>query len=132
MSESSAAALGWYARRLSRMSPAEVAWRVREQALRKTWSRRQVRTAELPALAAKRLTATVDRRFTAVLPPGTADLVPDEARAASGDAADRLMGGEWEVLGTARTDMARHDWLHDPVTGRRSETARYSVRITKR
>ena len=30
-------------RRLGRMSPAEVAWRVREQALRRAWARRQVR-----------------------------------------------------------------------------------------
>jgi len=132
MSESSVAALGWYARRLSRMSPAEVAWRAREQALRKTWSLRQVRTAKLPALAAKRLAARVDRQFTAILPPDTADLVPDEARAAIIEAADRLMGGEWEVLGTARTDMTRPDWFHDPVTGRRSDPERYAFRINQR
>ena len=34
--------LGWYARRASQMSPAEVAWRARDQALRIAWSRRQV------------------------------------------------------------------------------------------
>ena len=68
--------LDWYVRRLSRMSPAEMAWRVREQALRKTWSRRQVRTADLAALHAKQVTVAHDPRFTAVLPPGTADLIP--------------------------------------------------------
>ena len=31
--------LGWYARRVARMSPAEVAWRGRDQALRVAWSR---------------------------------------------------------------------------------------------
>ena len=30
--------LGWYARRAARMSPAEVAWRARDQALRAAWS----------------------------------------------------------------------------------------------
>ena len=29
------AKLGWYARRLGRMSPAEIAWRAREQAIRR-------------------------------------------------------------------------------------------------
>ena len=34
--------LGWYARRVARMSPAEVAWRARDQAVQLAWSRRQV------------------------------------------------------------------------------------------
>src|SRR5215468_4247096 len=124
--------LDWYVRRLSRMSPAEMAWRVRDQAIRTTWSRRQVRTEDLAGLRAKRQTAARDRRFSAVLPPGTADLIPDEARKEIIRAADRLIGGEWEVLGVARTDMARPDWFCDPVTGRRSDPGEYAFRINQR
>ena len=132
MSGSGMSRLDWYTRRLSRMSSAEVAWRVREQALRKTWSRRQVCTADLAALGEKPLAGMDDLRFSAVLPPGTADLVPAEARAAIVEAADRLMRGEWEILGVARTDIARPDWFHDPVTGRRSDPGRYAFRINQR
>ena len=45
------AKLSWYVRRISRMSPGEIAWRVREQALRRAWSRRQVRPGQVAALA---------------------------------------------------------------------------------
>ena len=132
MTSSSRSRLDWYVRRLSRMSTAEMAWRVREQALRTTWSRRQVHTADLAALGAKQLTAARDRRFSAVLPPGTADLIPDEARKDIIEAADRLISGEWEVRGVARTDMARPDWFYDPVTGRRSDPGEYAFRIDQR
>ena len=132
MTRSSRSKLDWYVRRLSRMSPAEMAWRVREQALRTTWSRRQVRTADLEALLAKQPAVIRDRRFGAVLPPGTADLIPDEARKDIIEAADRLISGEWEVLGVARTDMARPDWFYDPVTGRRSDPGEYAFRIDQR
>jgi hypothetical protein len=42
MNASSASQLGWYARRVARMRPAEVAWRARGRVLRAAWSRRQV------------------------------------------------------------------------------------------
>ena len=110
--------LGWYARRAARMSPAEMAWRVRDRTLQTAWSNRQV----------SREQAAVDvsvpdgkLRFTAVLPANTAKLVPEEARAAVLAAADQLLRGEWEVLGTLRTDMLMPDWFHDPVTGRRPQ-----------
>ena len=63
--------IGWYARRLGRMSPAEIAWRVREQALRRAWARRQVRpqqVASLPPLTA--VLPAAERRFTSRLPVG--------------------------------------------------------------
>ena len=50
MSALSPARIGWYARRATRMSPAEMAWRTRDQALRAAWSRRQVRREEIPAI----------------------------------------------------------------------------------
>jgi Heparinase II/III-like protein/Heparinase II/III N-terminus len=120
--------LGWYARRAARMSPAEVAWRARDQFLRLAWARRQVTREQLAAVAPP----PADRRFAAVLPPGAAAGVPGEARAAVLAAADRLLAGEWEVLGVVRTDLAAPDWFRDPVTGRRSPADRYAFRINHR
>jgi hypothetical protein len=121
--------LGWYVRRVTRMSPAEVAWRARDQVFRAAWSARQVRPgqiADIAPLPAGRL------EFTAVLPPGTPELVPADAKAAIVEAADRLLRGEWEVLGVARTDLAAPDWFRDPVTGRRSDPGRYAFRVDHR
>jgi heparinase II/III-like protein len=122
--------LGWYARRAARMSPAEVAWRARDQALRAAWARRQVTPAQ--AGAAGLLATAGEREFTAVLPEGTAARVPADAGAAIVAAADRLLKGEWEVLGVTRTDLESPDWFRDPVTGRRSDPARYAFRINHR
>lgn len=129
MSGSGVSRLGWYARRIARMSPAEVAWRARDQALQAAWARRQVRPEQAaPVGPAHQGT----RRFSAVLPAGTAQRVPEQARAAVLDAADRLLKGEWEVLGVTRTDLAQPDWFTDPVTGRRSDPGRYCFRIDHR
>ena len=122
--------LGWYARRVTRMSPAEVAWRARDQALRMAWSRRQVRRDQIPGTAAS--LPAGERRFTAVLPPHTAARVPAAAMAAVLSSADQLLRGEWEVLGVPRTDLAQPDWFHDPVTGRRSPQDHFAFRIEHR
>jgi len=120
--------LGWYARRIARMSPTEMAWRARDQAVQVAWTRRQVRRDQ--ALAGPPLPGV--GRFSAVLPVGSAAQVPERARAALLDAADRLLKGEWEVLGVTRTDLVQPDWFTDPVTGRRSDPGRYSFRIDHR
>jgi hypothetical protein len=129
MSSAAASRLGWYALRLGRMSPSEIAWRARDQAMRAAWLRRQVTreqlAADLPRLGGQ-------HQFTAVLPAGTAALVPPAARQAITGAAQQLMAGHWEVLGVARTDLVRPDWFHDPVTGRRSDPERHSFRINQR
>ena len=125
--------LAWYARRLGRMSPAEIAWRAREQALRRAWRSRQVlpgqTAALLPLTAAEALPR---RRFTAVLPPELAARVPETARAAIVADADRLLKGEWEMLGAVRTDMVQPDWFWDPVTGRRSSPDAYAFSVNQR
>jgi Heparinase II/III-like protein/Heparinase II/III N-terminus len=124
----SAPKLGWYARRLSKMSPAEMGWRVRDRVLKSSWAGRQVRASDPvtgPAGAAA-------HEFTAGLPRGTAMLVPDDARKAVIGAAERLMRGEWDVLGVIRTDLEGPDWFRDPVTGRRSDPDRYAFRIDPR
>jgi hypothetical protein len=111
------------------MSPAEVAWRARDQALKAMWSRRQVSREQMGAGAPARPS---ERRFTAVLPPHTAARVPEEAKKAVLAAADQLLRGEWEVLGVGRTDLAQPDWFYDPVTGRRAPADCYAFRINHR
>ncbi len=121
--------LSWYARRAARMSPAEVAWRARDQAIQLAWSRRQVRPGQLPPVLPP---PDGERSFTAKLPQGSAAQVPGPARAAVLAAADQLIRGEWEVLGVTRTDLAAPDWFADPITGRRSAPDRYAFRINQR
>jgi hypothetical protein len=121
--------LGWYARRLARMSPAEVPWRARDQVLRLAWARRQVRPGQLAAAAPL---PPGQHRFAVTLPSGAAARVPEEARTAVLNSADRLLRGEWDVLGVSRTDLVRPDWFLDPVTGRRSAADQYAFRIDHR
>jgi Heparinase II/III-like protein/Heparinase II/III N-terminus len=121
--------LGWYGRRIARMSPTEVVWRARDRALQAAWSGRQVTREQVASDASA---PPGERRFTAVLSPGTAKLVPGEAKAAVLAAADQLLQGEWDVLGVIRTDLRRPDWFYDPVSGRRAPAERYAFRINHR
>ena len=133
MSAIATSKLGWYARRLGRMSPAEIAWRAREQALRRAWARRQVLPRQVGALPP--LTAVLpeaERQFAARLPAGCASLVPDDAKTAIVADADRLLKGEWELLGAVRTDMEQPDWFCDPVTRRRSVPEAYAFSLDQR
>ncbi|HEY1704918.1 MAG TPA: alginate lyase family protein [Trebonia sp.] len=124
--------LEWYIHRLGRMSPSEMAWRVRERSLRRTWGKRQARPGRLPEGPAPGVSPAGERRFRAVLPPGTDALVPADARAAIITAADRLLKGEWEIFGVVRNDLCEPDWFYDPVTGYRSDPGRYAFRINQR
>ena len=111
------------------MSPGEVLWRARDEVLRLAWSRRQVSRGQdfaFPAAFAGELGLPV------ALPALSADLVPDDARDAVLASADRLMKGEWEVLGLQRDDMVSPDWFFDPVTGIRAPADRYAFRINHR
>jgi Heparinase II/III-like protein/Heparinase II/III N-terminus len=123
------ARLGWYVRRMGRMSPAEVAWRARNQVLQAGWSLRQVTKNKLDTAAPP---PRGERNFSAVLPKDAAARIPEEARTAVLDSADRLLRGEWEVLGVVRTDLVEPDWFHDPVTNRRSAPDQYAFRIDHR
>jgi hypothetical protein len=59
--------LAWYARRVSRMSPAEMTWRARDRVLQITWSARQV----TPEQVADGVSPPAgDRSFPRVLPTG--------------------------------------------------------------
>lgn len=121
--------LGWYLRRVAAMSPAEVAWRTRDQALRTAWLLRQVKPGQV---AVDTPPPAGDREFASVLPPGTADRISGEARAAILESAERLLRGEWEVLSVVRTDLVQPDWFLDPLTRRRSVQDRHAFRIDHR
>lgn len=129
MTAAATSRLGWYARRAARMSPPEMAWRVRDQVVRAAWSPRQVTREQLAPVAP---VPARELAFTAVLPPGSAARVPEEARKRVLAAADRLLRGEWEILGVLRTDLEQPDWFRDPVTDRRSDPDRYAFRIDHR
>ncbi|HEX6445354.1 MAG TPA: alginate lyase family protein [Streptosporangiales bacterium] len=122
-------ALGWYARRLARMSPREVVWRTQDHVRRVTWATRQVRPGRLHETRAE-LSPT--RRFTAVLPEGAAAAVPPHAQKALVAAADEILAGRFDVLGVRRTDLGVPDWFLDPTTGRRSDPCRYAFRVDHR
>ena len=130
MSTAATSRLGWYTRRAAQMSPAEMAWRARDQVIRAAWSPRQVTRQQL----ARAAYAAPGRElaFTALLPPGIAAQVPSEARKRVLEAADRLLRGEWETLGVLRTDLEQPDWFRDPVTGLRSDPDKYAFRVDHR
>ena len=111
------------------MSPAEIAWRAREQAIRRAWARRQVRPGQIAAAALPKARGSA---IHCGLPADAAQHVPAQARDKIIADADRLLKGEWELLGVVRTDMEQPDWFHDPVTGRRSAPDMYAFQIDQR
>jgi hypothetical protein len=99
------------------MSPGEVATRVGDEARRTAWAARQVLPGDF--VARPRGLREV-RALPAVLPPDARDSVPPATAERLVAAADRILGGEWSLLGTPRPDIAAPDWFLDPVTGRRA------------
>ena len=120
--------LTWYAKRLARMSPGEVAGRSRDAALHRRWRRRQVSddradTTPLPA-ASPSFAATLSLSSTAV---------PEMSRARLLAAADELLDGRWPVFALSRTDMSPSpDWFRDPKTGSRAPADAYCFTIDHR
>src|SRR3954453_16689366 len=127
--EAAPSKLGWYMRRVSRMSPGEVVWRFREQAVRRAWAARQVRpgqVAGLPPLDGKGIRPRAERKFGPALAADAAARVPAQAKEAIIADADKIMAGEWTMLGVTRTDMKDPDWFRCPATGQRSDPETYA------
>ena len=121
--------LGWYLRRLRGMSVSEAVHRGLDAGRRLRWTRRQV----LPGAAAAPLRGVSSERSFASPLPEPADLgLPPDAVAAVVAAAERVLAGEWQVLGVPRTDSADPDWFFDPVTGRRAPDRRLAFRVHHR
>jgi Heparinase II/III-like protein/Heparinase II/III N-terminus len=119
----------WYVERLRRMSPLEVVGRATDEARHTAWSMRQVHPGA--TVHAPRGVHGL-RSFATPVPEGTREHVAEPARAAVVAAADRLLAGEWTVLGTPRPDIVDPDWFLDPVTGRRAPQDRLAFRIDHR
>jgi hypothetical protein len=111
------------------MSPAEAVHRGLDAGRRLRWARRQVLPgAEVPALRG----VDPERSFASPVPEAATLDVPPEAAAAVIDAAQRVLAGEWQILGVPRTDSAGPDWFFDPVTGRRAPDRRLAFRVHHR
>ncbi len=121
--------LDWYWRRLCAMSPSELAWRSREQAVRLAWRRQQVTAGESDRQGDVPCRTPPD---PVELPQEAATVIPPSARTSLVDAAEELMKGRWEVFGVPRSDILAPDWFFDPVTGRRAPQERYAFDINHR
>jgi hypothetical protein len=116
----------WYARRLTRMSPAEVARRARDQAIKRRWRSRQVADAAADPLE-------VPRSCAPPTPLEPSVEVPEEARVQLKEAAEELLAGRWRVFARTREDMAGSpDWFLDSRTGRRAPGRVYCFDIDHR
>lgn len=119
-----AARPGWYLRRLARMSPLEVGWRVETRLRQEAWAHRRF---QLPDRAG------APQRTPPSVPPGAAlTRIPPSARLALVAAADELLRGRAEVLGVLREDVDEPVWSLDPVSGRSYPNDCHAFRIDVR
>jgi Heparinase II/III-like protein/Heparinase II/III N-terminus len=117
----------WYARRLARMSPAEMAGRARDEAVKRRWRSRQVTDAAADPLPVP----DAGPPLATPLPAG--DGVPEEARVRLKEAAEDLLAGRWRVFARRREDMApAPDWFADGRTGRRAPDRAYCFDVDQR
>jgi Heparinase II/III-like protein/Heparinase II/III N-terminus len=123
------AILGCHARAVTGMWLTERGWRVRDYLVWLDLSLRKMRPEHMAAIGTP---VGGERRFAAVLPADTATRVPDGARAAVLEAADRLMLTQWDVNGVTTNELVRPDGLCDLAPGRRSAPDRYPFHIDHR
>ena len=130
----------WRLRRLSKMSPSEVGWRVSEHVRRKRWASQQV-VPEFSSQSwvhpsSKRQEAPWDSARNGYFRPFATEVlretVPDDARRGVIAAADEILAGQWRLLGSLREDMKDPDWFFDPVTGRRAPQVDYCFTVNHR
>jgi hypothetical protein len=119
--------LGWYARRLQGMSPAEVGWRVQDRVLQEAWARRSFGPPTAPV--------GQESRVVRLLPPASLaglDNLPTAAKERVIAAAEQIAGGHMEILGAVRDDMASPAWSVDPISRRSFPTDRAAFHIDYR
>ncbi len=113
--------IGWYLRRLRRMSVAEIAWRARTAAVQQIW-----RFAK-PGRPAVGSIAWTDANL-----PGL-DHVDAAAKQRLLTCAENILAGRWNVFGhNFDTAAADPDWHRDVRTGIRSNPAQYCFSVPYR
>jgi Heparinase II/III-like protein/Heparinase II/III N-terminus len=118
--------LSWYARRLSRMSPAEIKGRLLDARIKRRWRARQVRSCDADPLP---LPASVPA-FTSAIDPAAAAALPDDVRARLLRAGDGALAGRFHFFDRERDDLSGDpDWFLDPRTGRRAPDTAYAFDI---
>lgn len=118
--------LGWYVRRLRRMSPEEVGWRLEDRLREAVWAHRRFVVAPPPGCRPPE-----DRPRPPVPVVDLVGLAPHVRRAVV-DAAEELCHGRGVVLGIRRDDLADPDWWLDPVSGERFPADRSAFRVDYR
>jgi Heparinase II/III-like protein/Heparinase II/III N-terminus len=116
----------WYARRLGRMSPAEIKGRLLDARVKRRWRARQVRSS---AADPSPLLVSVPT-FAGGIDPAAAAALPDDVRARLLRAADGALAGRFHFFDRERDDLSRDpDWFLDPRTGRRAVDSAYAFDI---
>ena len=121
--------LAWYLRRLSQMSVTEIGGRTVDHVRQLAWSRQRVAPGQHVDPPPSVLSV---RPAPAPVPDHARDLVPEAASKHLVAAADRLLAGDWTVLGTPRLDIVDPDWFYDPVTCRTAPQHDLAFRIDHR
>jgi hypothetical protein len=117
---------GWYMRRLSLMSPAEMLGRARAAARIRRWRLLVDEPFQVEQCCLR------TRRFASVLPEGFMGSISNGAKARVTATAERLMDGNAEYFGVVRNDMVHPDWSFDPKTSRRAPADAYAFDIDYR
>ncbi len=119
----------WYARRLARMSPAEVIMRMRDGIVKLRWRWQRVPDAALDPLVVPEQVPS----FATPLPAAAAESVTKNAYVRLEEAAEELLTGRWPLFDRLRDDMVpAPDWFLDPRTGLRAPSDMYCFDIDHR
>jgi Heparinase II/III-like protein/Heparinase II/III N-terminus len=132
--------LQWRLQRLSKMSGSEVRWRISEHVRRRRWASRQV-VPEVPTQSSWPHSAShEDAPWNSIRDPQFRSSptgvmrqeVPAEVERKVIEAADEILAGRWQLLGTSRLDMKDPDWFFDPITGKRAPQVDYCFKVNHR
>jgi len=113
--------LGWYLRRLRRMSVAEIAWRMRTAFIQQSW---RFTKSSAPAVGSIAWTGAALHALETVDPLAKRRLLR---------AAEEILAGRWPVFGhNFDTAPADPDWHRDIRTGIRSDPKQYCFAVPYR
>jgi Heparinase II/III-like protein/Heparinase II/III N-terminus len=117
--------IAWYVNRLRRMSAREVAWRLRDETVKRRWRWRKGKPAR------PRLLGEPSFAF-APLDPAALQLDPAAGRAVIA-AAERVLAGRIPLFEReAKLPLAAADWFIDPDTGREAPAQAYTFDVDAR